>query len=614
MTSIDSGAPTAPEMVGASFCGLLQAQAETIPGETAVSWMSDRQLETVNWRNYRNRVLDVAAACLELGLDAGDVLATMASNRVEHLVVDLAALHCGAVGVALYNSLAADQLAHVLKDASPKVIVVEGVENLRRVATAARMLAPTPPIVFLPHPGESANEVEKDYWRQWDAFEARGRAVRPDYERAIAERIASVDPASAATLIYTSGTTGSPKGVVLTHRNLMWMVECMVRAAFFDFGYRCVSYLPLAHIVERLWSIYLPLKLGGHVMCCPDSSGLVESLRIQRPSYLMSVPRVWEKLQAGVEAFLEAGTTSGPELEEARRTLEAEWQLRQEGQLVPVALQMQACTAREGVLRDLRIAFGLDQILYASCAAAPLRLEVARFFASIGVLIHQAYGLTETAGPVIGFRIGYNFKGSIGTVLPGSEAMLADDGELLVRCPANTPGYRNLPAASADLFTADGWLKTGDIAHIDEAGLVYLKDRKKEIIVNSAGKNIAPTNVESRIAGRAFIAQAIAYGDERPYLVALLTVDHRKLVAYAAEHDIVGVDLHGLVSHPLVVAEAKRVVDEANSFLSRPEQVKRFRLIADEWTIERGEVTPTFKLRRKIIHMNNAEVIESLYA
>jgi long-chain acyl-CoA synthetase len=341
----------------------------------------------------------------------------------------------------------------------------------------------------------------------------------------------------------------------------------------------------------------------------------MELVRIHRPTFFMAVPRVWEKLRSAFELALEKLQAGGrgAEITAARDALLLEFEMQQEEVAVPALVQMNACRAREGVLRDLRTEFGLDKAVMPSCSAAPLRADVTRFFASLGIYIHQGYGLTETAGPAVADRLGKVRIGSVGMPLPGVEMAVATDGELLIRSPANTPGYRNLAVATEELYTADGWLRTGDIGRIDEAGRVYITDRKKELIVNSAGKNIAPTAIESRIAGRHFISQAIAHGDGKAFVVALMTVDKDKLLAFASAEGIQETDLARLVLDPRVVAAAQLLVDDANAFLSRPEQIKRFILLAREWSVENGEVTPTFKLKRRAIQEKHQSALESLY-
>lgn len=596
------------------FCAMLEGHASRRPKEPAVSWIEADEVHTLDWASYLRRVRTIASAFLALGLEAGDTVAISASNRVEHLVADLASVHCRAVTVTTYATLAHQQLEHVVADCRPRILIVENVAILKKFLALEWVREHRPSVVIIDDDG-AADLMSTVSALSWAGLVSLGKETFNAKRELLASRIAAIEPGDAATYIYTSGTTGASKGVILTHGSLRAEVESMVRWGGLDYGFKAVSYLPLAHVVERLWSVYLALRTGGHVMCCPDPTRLMELVRIHRPTFFMAVPRIWEKLRSAFEIALDKlrAAGRGAEVDAARRALSLEFEMQQEEVAIPALIQMDACRAREGVLRDLRTDFGLDKAVMPSCSAAPLRPDVTQFFASLGIYIHQGYGLTETAGPAVVDRPGKVRIGSVGMPLPGVEMTVAADGELLIRSPANTQGYRNLAAATDELYTSDGWLRTGDIGRIDEAGRVYITDRKKELIVNSAGKNIAPTSIESRIAGRQFISQAIAHGDGKSFVVALLTVDTDKLLAFAAARGIQERDVAQLVLHPLIVAEAQLLVDDANAFLSRPEQIKRFALLAREWSVENGEVTPTFKLKRRVIQEKHQSILEGLY-
>jgi long-chain acyl-CoA synthetase len=443
---------------------------------------------------------------------------------------------------------------------------------------------------------------------------ASGAEHRAALADEIERRVGSLNPDDPLTYIYTSGTTGLSKGVTLTHHNLLWDAQAMVRTGAFDRDYRTISSLPLAHVAERLWSIYFPLVVGGHVYCLPDTKDLLDALTRHRPSTFMAVPRVWEKLAQGARAFLDSSLMDAHRqaLEADRATLTEEWELILDDVPVQAKLRTAADRAREGVLRDVRVMFGLDQAV-ACCGAAPLREDVAGFFASIGVYIHNGYGLTETGGVSVADRLGGQSRGSVGLPLRDVGVRIAEDGEIEVKSPGNTPGYHNLPDATAELYTADGWLRTGDIGHLDDAGRLHITDRKKEIIVNAAGKNIAPTGIESLISGRGFIDLTMVVGEARPYVVALFTVDHQALTAFAAAEGIEETSVEALLDHPTVRARAQQIVDGANSRLSRPEQIKRFALLPSAWTPESGELTPSLKMRRTVIRDRYREHIEALY-
>lgn len=596
---------------------LLAARAVDRATYPAVSWRAaEGTVTTLTWQEYRELVLDTAAGYLRLGLEPGGTIAILAGNRVEHLAADLAASHCAAAAVSLYQTLSIEQLDHVVRDAEPHLIVVE--ETARdRIEKVPWVAEHAPQLITLPvRPGGAAAHTPTETapattWPELVADGARHRRFLADETE---QRCVSLRPDAPLTYIYTSGTTGQPKGVNLTHHNLLWNAEAMVRTGGFDHDYRVVSSLPLAHVAERLWSVYLTLHLGGHVWCPADPKDLPDSLRTHRPSCLLTVPRVWEKLGQGAQALLASPMMDSHReaLQADRQTLIEEWRLIIDDAPMPPELRTAAQRAREGVLRDIRVMLGLDQAL-ACTAAAPMRENVAEFFASLGIYIHNGYGLTETGGVAVLDRPGGQSRGSVGQPLPGTQVRIAPDGEIEIHSPSNTPGYRNLEHATAELLTADGWLRTGDMGHLDKAGRLHITDRKKEILVSSAGKNIAPTGIESLIAGRDFIDLVMVVGEAQPYLVALLTVDPEALQAFAAAQGIEETSTEKLLAHTAVRARAQAIVDEANDRLSRPEQIKRFVLLASPWSVESGELTPSLKMRRTVITERYQDHIEELY-
>jgi long-chain acyl-CoA synthetase len=378
---------------------------------------------------------------------------------------------------------------------------------------------------------------------------------------------------------------------------------------------RSVSYLPLAHIAERLLTIYLPVHLGGHVHFCPDAQQLLDVLRAVQPTSFFGVPRVWEKMQAGIlavaateqdeqkKAAVEKAMTAG------RRYVESLQFGRRPDPATAAAFEQ----ADRAVLAPIRSLIGLGQAERTLSAAAPLPPDVARFFAGLGVQILDVYGMSETTGAVTAntpaeFRIG-----TVGRPLPGIEIDIADDGEILVGGPLNTPGYLALPDKTAELLGADGWLHTGDIGWLDDEGFLSVIDRKKELIITAGGQNIAPAAIESLLVEHPLIGQALAYGDERPYVVALLALDGEAAPAWAKANGIEAGSLAELAEHPKVLEAVAAAVESANERLARVEQVKRWRLLPAEWTIEGEELTPTLKLKRRVVHAKYADAIDALY-
>lgn len=589
-----------------SIPALVEANSARIGDRPAVSWMEGGEVRQLTWSSYREAIVDVASALLDAQVQAGDTIAILASNRVEHLIADHAATHVRATPVSLYPTLSLDQTQHVLADSDPRILFVEHEAFAEKVRSTHWFAERRPLVVVLAANSDSSATA-------WTDFVARGAACRAEVSAELDERLSQVAPGDVATIIYTSGTTGAPKGVNLTNSNVLWNADAFVKAGMIDFDYSCVSYLPLAHIMERLWSIYLAARTGGHVFCCPDPARLLAAIQQHRPTYFVAVPRIWEKFVSAVDACLASPAFDGrrEQIERDRATLLHEWDVRSTGGHVSAQLAMDATRARRS-LRDVRVMLGLERA-WPSSSAAALRPATMRHFAGIGLTIVQAYGLTETGGPVSCEPRDYVSDGSVGILMPDCEMRIAGDGEILLRGPGNTAGYRNLPEASAELIDADGWLHTGDVGRVDQAGRLYITDRKKELIVTAAGKNISPQAIENQLAGRSFIAQVVAVGDGRPYVVALITPDEARLSAFASENGLGGLPAAQLVEHPLVLAEVAGHVDAANAALSRPEQVKYFRLLAAPFTVDGGTLTPTFKVKRRIVHSQFTGEIDSLY-
>lgn len=586
---------------------LLERQAARTPDHPALSWLTDDILHTLTWAEYRHQVWTVASRFLEMGVQQGETVAILAPNIVEHYVADLAAILCGGATVSLYPTLVEEQLAHILADARPVVVVTADTAAADRI----RGLLPegsNPSFVCVRGAGEGSGSPHLS----WVELLEDGSAGLEVNGAELTSRLASSGGDDVATYVYTSGTTGMPKGVTLTHANLLFEIDASDRMGFFAGGYRVVSYLPLAHIAERLWSLYFPLGTGGNVLLCPDQSQLLTCMKLQRPTFFMGVPRVWEKLRDAARMILstEPYVNRAGEVAEDRAVLAQAWTQSQEGSLGSDD-HVRALKAREGILYDLRRELGLEWTVVPASGAAALPEDLRDFWRSIGVDLAQAYGLSETTGVAVWERVGGARRGSVGFAVPGCEIEIAEDGEILVRSPGNTPGYRNADREESGLFVGD-WLATGDVGHLDGDGRLYVTDRKKELIVNGSGKNISPTAIEEKLAGQGFISQAVAIGDGRPYVTGLMTVDERALLSFARDRGIEGT-LSDLILDPVVLEEAQRMVDRANERLSRPEQVKRFRLVDDQWSVDSGDLTPTFKLRRRAVLARYSAVINDLY-
>lgn len=561
---------------------------------------------TITWRETWEQTQRVAAALIDLGVGRGDPVAIMAANRTAHTLADYGAMTAAAVPMSIYNTLAQEQVAFIAAEARPVVVVLEDHDRYQRWEKALDEVDSVRHVVML----ADAERVDDPRVLTWPDFLARGADTS-----AVEERMERITPDLPATFLYTSGTTGNPKGVVLTHHNVMFEAVSTLDNAGLKGPQRSISYLPLAHIAERVLATYAPPFLGSHVHAIPDPAGLLGALGEVHPTAFFGVPRVWEKIKTGISAKLaEDPDPANQELVRNAMAAGLAWtQAHETGNELTPEVEEAYAKADEAILGFLRLLLGLDQVTWAASAAAPMPLEVAKFMGGLGLRVYDVYGMTETTGAFTSNGPDHFKLGTVGVPNPGIEVRLADDGEILCRGPVNTPGYHRQEAATRALIDEDGWLHTGDIGVVDDDGFYSVVDRKKELIITSAGKNIAPSNIENYLKESPVIGHAMALGDDRSYVVAILTLDGEIAPLVAQKMGIEFVDLADLSQKPEIRAMAQAAVDAANERLSRPEQVKAWELLADEWTAESEELTPTLKLKRRVVRTKYADVVDRLY-
>lgn len=562
---------------------------------------------SISWSEYADRVRNAAAGLAALGLEKGDTIALMLSNRPEFHVADAAAMHLGATPFSIYNTYTPDQIAFLVEDAAPKIAVTEQAFLERLLEVSKRDNALETIIVVdgdAPDGGLTLEELEGKGDDDFD-FDAAWKAVEPD---------------DTLTLIYTSGTTGNPKGVQITHKNIVETVRSYGKIIDFPDGGRIVSYLPMAHVAERNVSHYLPMAFGFTVTSIENPKELMAALPEVHPTWFFAVPRIWEKLKSGLEANL--GKIDD---EEARKKVEGALQLSlkrvdliQAGEEVPAEMEEKFQQADKDLFSNLRTAIGLDQLEACNVGAAPTPPDVIKFFHAIGVPLAELWGMSETTGagttnPPEKIKIG-----TVGPAAPGIEIKLADeDNEILIKGPIVMSGYRNQPEKTKETMTDDGWLMTGDIGEFDDDGYLKIVDRKKELIINAAGKNMSPANIESHLKSAGpLIGQAIAIGDGKPYNVALVTLDPDNVPGFLKQAgiDADASDLEALSQNEQVIEAVQKEVDAANEQMARVEQIKKFKILPTEWEPGGDELTPTMKLKRKPIGEKYQKEIDQLYA
>jgi long-subunit acyl-CoA synthetase (AMP-forming) len=544
LSTIDDPAqPTvvdAPEF--ATLCEAFQWTVARVPDRPAL-----RQYETgreVTWREFDARVRRIAAGLAALGVARGDTVALLFTNRVEALLVDVAAMHLGATPFSIYATASPEQIDYVIGNADARVLVTEAA-----FTPVVETLGATPEHVFVVDGEASLESLEAAGDAGFD-FDAAWRAIAPG---------------DIAVLIYTSGTTGPPKGVQLTHDNLLAQLYAASELVEQAYDVELVSYLPLAHLADRVGALYPAMLSGSTITSVRDPRTILEALPVIRPWTFFSVPRMWEKLKAGIEAS--AGSA--------------------------------VLDADDATKAAIRQRLGLDGARYLISGSAPISPEILTFFKALGLTIIEGWGLTEAGAGGAMNPPGDVRVGTVGKVIPGMEIKLADDGEILLRGRQVMVGYRNDPAKTAEAIDADGWLHTGDIGTIDEDRYIRIIDRKKELIINAAGKNMSPSNIENRVKSETWlVGSIIAIGDRRPYITALVTLDPDIAAAFQGDPD----------------SEISAAIERANQRLSRVEQIKRFKILPDPWLPGTDELTPTMKLRRKSITEKYAAEIDALYS
>jgi long-chain acyl-CoA synthetase len=581
-----------------TMCETFQRTAAIDPD--AIALRTPGGTQTLTWREYAEQVRKVAAGLAGLGVRRGDTVSLMMANRIEFYPLEVGAQHVGATSFSVYNTLPTEQLTYLFDNAGTKVVICEA-QYVDRIRASG---APIEHIVCIDGSPAATLSLDDLYAAAPDDFdfESTWRAVQPE---------------DIVTLIYTSGTTGNPKGVEMTHTNLLFEGYALDAVLGIRFGDRITSFLPSAHIADRMTGLYGQEMFGSQVTVVSDARAIAAALPDVRPTIWGAVPRVWEKLRAGIEF------TVSHETDEVKRQA-LQWALsvaaKRAGALLagePMSDEVAAewAKADELVLSKLRERLGFGELRWALSGAAPIPNETLAFFTGIGIPIAEVWGMSELSCAATGSHPRDARLGTVGKLLPGLEGKIAEDGEYLVRGPLVMKGYRHEPEKTAEAIDADGWLHTGDIFDVDSDGYLRVIDRKKELIINAAGKNMSPANIENTIlAACPMVGVMITIGDGRPYNAALMVFDADSVGPYAAQHGLSDASPAALAADPDVIARIAAGVAEGNAKLSRVEQIKRFRVLPTVWEPGGDEITQTMKLKRRPIVTKYAAEIDELYA
>jgi long-chain acyl-CoA synthetase len=591
---------------GKTLVDFFNRNADEYGDQAAIHW-KDGDWNSLTWSEYRSVVHQVAAGLQSLGVGEGEFVAVMAGNRPEHVIADFGVVHAGGTPVTVYSTLAANQVQYIADNCKATVAILENLDFMKRWEEIRTEL-PNLRYIVLMSGAENYDTV--DWVLSWDELLAKGTSRLGEDPETVTRSAAAITPDTLATLIYTSGTTGTPKGVMISQYNAVWTLETLRRAADLEMGVRMVSYLPLAHIAERLATHYLGTYMAGAVWYCPSIAAVLEYILEARPTVFFAVPRVYEKFHARLLARF-AGE------EGIKKTL-LDQALAQNSKRVVAEMDAKSGPLMAGildkiVLSKVREGLGMDQVRIAITAAAPINPDLVKFFMTIGIPLFELYGMSETTGPATTNLPGAFKIGSVGKALPGVEVATAEDGELLMRGGVITQGYYKLDQATRETYAEDGWLHSGDLARIDEDGFVWIVGRKKEIIITAAGKNIAPAQLETALGNHPIISKAAMVGDQRKFISMVIGLDGEEAPEWAASHGIDYTDLADFSERPEVQDEIARAVSEANEAVSHAEQVKKWIVVPDEWTPESGEVTPSLKLKRHVVLEKYADQIDAMY-
>ena len=582
-----------PETVPALF----QHTAARRPEQPALFFKAGERWVPIRWSEYGLGVTRVGNALLAEGLHAQDRVAVWSANRPEWQIADLAILHAGLVTVAIYQSDAPDQVKYLLTHSESKVLIVEHRKLLDQVIAMRRELPGLQRVILV-----EGDAPEGEGWVvSWEQAIRRGEEFGRGRPGLLASRWQALQPDDTASLIYTSGTTGIPKAAMLTHRNLTWTAIATLECFRGDANDRVVSYLPLAHVLERVVSHLRQLCTGCQVYFCPSIDQVREVVHEVHPTYFTSVPRLWEKMFAGIRA--EMDKVRGP-----RRVIR-DWALLmgalrtsayERGKRPSPLVAGQWSLADRLVFSKIRARLGFDKVQICISGSAAVSPDILRFFYGLGIEILEGYGLTETTAPASFNRPGEARFGTVGRPLPGVEIRIAPDGEILVKGNNVFSGYFKDVKATREALV-DGWLHTGDIGEIDKDGFLRITDRKKDLFKTSGGKYVAPGAMETGLRDHRGIAQAVVVGDRRPFVAALITLDPDEAETKNGPND----------------PRAKRLVDEAvadvNQGLSHPEQIKKWTILDADFVVG-DELTPTMKVKRKRIAEKYGAQIEALYS
>ncbi|HRR21041.1 MAG TPA: long-chain fatty acid--CoA ligase [Desulfomonilia bacterium] len=591
-----------------SIAGIFHNRAEKYQYEPCVRYKKEGRYTDISWKEMQRMVTNLGLGLISLGVEKDDIVTIFSENCWQWLVADLASLSIGAADAPIYATNSGEEAAYIINDSGSRFLFVSDQDHLNRVLGVKSTLKGLKKIITF----DPISAGDKDII-SLDEVIKLGEEYKD--KKSFDERLLSIEPEALATLIYTSGTTGPPKGVMLTHANLTAnILQCYASHPIIGHQDVALTLLPWSHSLGRTVSVYLMLHIGAVLSLAESFGTVMENMTEIRPTLMVSVPRLFEKIHAGIFSKVEKASPTKKKLffwavDVAMRAVD----YRVQRKSMPWSLKIQYDLAESLIYSKLRHALGMDRIRIFINGGGALAVDIDRFFNGIGVNLHNGYGLTETS-PVTNVNTFEVFEfGSVGPALPDTSVKIAEDGEILIKGPQVMKGYFNKPDDTKATFTADGWFMTGDIGRLDERGCLYITDRKKDIIITAGGKNVAPQNIENTLVTDPFIEQAVVIGEGRKYLSALIIPNFSELISYAKNQGIPFDDKADLIRKPEIVSFFDEKIKTLMKDYARVEQIRKFTLLPREFSIESGELTPTLKIKRKIINQNFAGEIEAMY-
>ncbi len=562
------------------------------------------QWQPTSWREYADQVRTAAKALVTLGFKPGQRVCILGFNRPEWVVLDIAAMMAGGVPAGIYTTCSANEVQYIIHHAEAEIVLLEDEGQWEKVKEERENLPLLKHVVMM-----KGVTIDDPLVMSWDEFLAKAEETE---DKVIDDALDNIQEDQSATFIYTSGTTGPPKAVELSHGNLAW--TALVSQRLVEVGPRdsTVSYLPLSHIAEQMFSIHVPLSIGMQVYFAEALDKVPDNIKEVRPTVLFGVPRVWEKMHAKVQQKL--NEAEGAKAKIAAWAMSVGRQvnaLKNRSKEPGMGLSMQYSLANKLFFSKVKAAMGMDRLRFGISGAAPIAAEVLEFFASLDITIHEVYGQSEDCGPTSFNAPGDTAFGSVGKPMPGTEVKLGEDGEILVKGPHVFKGYFKDENATNDTIK-DGWLHSGDLGAFDDNGFLRIIGRKKEILITAGGKNIAPKNIEMALKNIPLVSQAVVIGERRPYLTALVTLEPDALAQFAKANSLSDGELHK--NPQLVEALEGEVQNSVNPKFARVEHVRKIKVLARDFTVDDGELTPSMKIKRRVVNEHFKDEIESLYS